>query len=200
MSALKQYTSVRRYTLDNRRFNKHAEMVVRMDFTAPGQKRFEVISESGSAIIRNRIFRKMMDSEMEAARAANSDVTPRNYDFRLLGQEDVRGRKCYVLSTTPKEPNTYLFEGRIWVDAQDFAIVQINGRPAKNPSFWIRKTEFTHQYNKFGPFWLALSNVSHTDAMIFGRTDVTIEYYDYSINRKPASGAEAATAGSGSGT
>ena len=53
--------------------------------------------------------------------------------------------------------NKYLYR-KNWVDAADFAISQIEAEPAKNPSFWIKKTEIHHRYGKLGEFWLPLRN------------------------------------------
>ncbi len=38
----------------------------------------------------------------------------------------------------PQTNNKLLFRGRIWVDAEDFAVVRIEAVPAKNPSFWTK--------------------------------------------------------------
>ena len=72
--------------------------------------------------------------------------------------------------------------GRIWVDALEYAIVRIEGQPAKNPSFWINSVQFVHNYEKSGSFWLAVSDRSETEARIFGSTEVTIEYFNYNLD------------------
>ncbi len=184
--ALQDYTVTRRYVLDNKRFHKHAEMVVRMTYSYPGKKEFEVLSESGSGAVRKRVFRKLMEAELEGAQEETRNqtrITPANYEFQLLGTDVHDGRPCYVIEVSPKTENKLLFRGKIWVDAQDFAVARIEGSPAKNPSFWTRKIHFEHRYQKLGPFWLAASNQSVTEVRIFGSTEVTIEYLDYQINR-----------------
>ncbi len=183
---LHEYTSVRRYVLENKRFGKRASMTVRMTFRSPGHKDFQVLEEHGSAAIRSRVFRRMLAAETEAAGNTATQVSPQNYSFRLAGMEDLDGRRSYVLEATPRTKNAYLFRGRVWVDAADFAIAKIEGSPAQSPSFWVRRTVFVHRYAKFGPFWLAVSNQSETDVVLFGKTDVKIEYSDYHINERPA--------------
>jgi hypothetical protein len=42
---------------------------------------------------------------------------------------------------------------------------------------------FVHDYHKNGPFWFPVSDRSVTDVRIFGATEMTIEYFDYSPNR-----------------
>jgi outer membrane lipoprotein-sorting protein len=188
---LLDYSCVRRYSLENKRFHTTAEMTVRMTWRQPGEKSFEVLSEKGSGPVRKRVLRKMLDAELEAAaRESGSDtrINPVNYTFTLAGSAvDERGRSCYLLDMVPKTPNRFLIRGRIWVDAEEFAIVRIEGSPAQNPSFWVRKTTFVHRYEKFGDQWLPVSNQSATEALMFGHTDVTIEYSGYRLNESSAS-------------
>jgi hypothetical protein len=87
----------------------------------------------------------------------------------------------YVLTATPKVPNKFLFRGRVWVDENDFAVCKIEAQPAINPSFWIKKTDIHHQYEKVGDFWLAKENRSVSDIRVAGTAILTIEYQNYEI-------------------
>jgi hypothetical protein len=69
------------------------------------------------------------------------------------------------------------------VDAEDYAIIRVDGEPAKSPSFWIKSVHFVHDYDKIGAFWFPVLDHSVTDARIFGATEMTIEYFDYAPNR-----------------
>jgi hypothetical protein len=185
VARLREYTSVRKYSMVNDRFGAKASMTVKLTFHNPGGKQYQVIAESGPSAVRNKVFRRMLDSELDAGRDSvrkATQISPANYVFKLNRVEALDGRKCYVLDADPRTPNKYLFRGRVWVDAEEFAVARIEGAPAKNPSFWVRKTAFVHQYGKFGPFWLALSNRSDTDVVLFGHTRVTVEYGDYTID------------------
>lgn len=187
-ATLGQYTCVRRYGLLNHRFHKTAEITVRMTYNDPGRKTFEILNEKGLAIIRQRVLRRMIDAEEEASRdgmRTMTQITPRNYNFQLIGMETRQGRPSYVLSATPKSANKFLIQGRIWVDAEDFSIVHLEGAPAQNPSSIIRNTAVVHQYAKVRSYWLPLSNRSHSDSFLFGRTDVSIDYWDYKIVENP---------------
>ena len=198
---LQQYSSVRRYFLENKRFHATAEIVVRMTYEYPGHKSFAVISEHGSGAVRKHVLRGIMDAELEAAsepaRSATR-ISPRNYSFRLVESAFDQGRLCYVLEIAPKTPNRFLIRGRIWVDAEDLAIARIDGSPAQNPSFWVRRTAFVHTYQKLGRFWLPALNHSQTEARVFGHTEVRIEYSDYRIQESaPAAGNTASAAPDG---
>jgi hypothetical protein len=184
------YTAIRRYVLENRNHHKQAEMLVRMICREDGSKHFEVVSENGWSGARKHVFPRLLEAETEAARSdlrERSRITPENYTFEMVGTECVRGRQAYVIAIEPKTPNKYLACGRIFVDAEEYAIVRVEGKPAKNPSFWIKSVHFVHDYDKSGPFWFPVSDHSVTDARIFGPTEMSIEYFDYSPNPYPLS-------------
>ena len=179
------YTAIRRYVLENRNHHKQAEMLVRLICGEDGSKQFEVVSENGWGGARKHVFPRLLEAEAEAARSdlrERSRITPENYSFEMAGTEYVRGRQAYVIAIEPKTPNKYLARGRIFVDAEEYAIVRVEGRPAKNPSFWIKNVRFVHDYDKNGPFWFPVSDHSVTEARIFGPTEMTIEYFDYRPN------------------
>ncbi|HYL35712.1 MAG TPA: hypothetical protein VEV17_07360 [Bryobacteraceae bacterium] len=185
--SLARYTCVRRYFLDNHRFHVTAELTARMTYCYPGRKRFEVLSERGPSIIRQRVLRRMLEAEAEASRddvREHTRITPLNYEFQLLGVEIQQDRPSYVLKATPRSRNKFSLRGRIWVDSEDFAIVRVEAAPAQNPSALIRNTHVVQQYEKLGLVWLPLFNHSETDSFLFGRTEVTIDSRDYAMTRK----------------
>jgi hypothetical protein len=181
-SSLRGYTAARRYVLENARHHKRAEMLVKVECLENGSKEFQTVSEAGWGAARSHVFPKLLESEKEASQPdlrERSRITPENYSFEMVGKESINDRGTYIIEITPKTQNKYLVKGRIWVDANDYAIVRIEGRPAKNPSFWIKSVHFVHTYQKNGPFWLPAADHSVTDARFIGATELTIEYYDY---------------------
>lgn len=183
-AALQQYTSERHYIADNPHFSKRAEVAVEEIYIHPGKKDLKIISASGSALIQHKVIDKIIEAEVEAAREENRDqtfITPENYEFRLIGTEEIDDRFCYVLDVTPRVPKKYLMQGEIWVDASEFAIVRMEGSPAKNPSFWTRKVHFVRRYGKHGQFWLPASVESESELWIAGKSTLKIEYSEYRI-------------------
>jgi len=180
---LKGYTATRHYLAVNK--HRRAEMLVWVASASDGVKQFTILSEDGSHSIRKHVFFKMLNEEAAASRRGTREstrITPANYDFQVIGQDAVDGRPAYVLRVTPKAENKYLIDGKIWVDATDYSIVRIEGRPARNPSFWTRSVHFVHTYQKVGPFWLAASTESVSEIRIFGTAELTIENSGYTLN------------------
>jgi len=181
-SSIEGYAGMRRYVLENQKFNKRAEMLVQVQGEKDGTKHLEVVSEEGWKAAHKHVLHKMLESEMEVSRPemrASARLIPKNYDFALVGTELVADRTAYVLEIRPKRNEHYLFEGRIWVDAEDYALVRAEGKPAKKPSFWTKSIHFVQVYQKCGPVWFPLSTQSVTEARLLGTTDVSIEYFDY---------------------
>jgi len=188
-SSIAGYEGMRRYVLENSRLDKRAEMLVRVQGDENGRKNFEVVSEDGWKAANTHVLRKMLDSESETSRPelrATTKLNFTNYEFTVAGAEIVVGRMAYVLEVAPKRKDKYLFQGRIWVDAEDYALVRAEGSPAKNPSFWTKSTHFVQVYQKRGTLWFPLSTRSVTEARIFGTTDVNIEYFDYAPKSRPS--------------
>jgi negative regulator of sigma E activity len=176
------YIGSREYVLENKKLNKRAAMTVAIFADADGTKHFQIVAEEGWKGATKHVLHKMLQSESESsipATRAKARIVPENYEFRLVGSDTVAGRPAYVLETVPKRSDKYLFRGRVWVDAEDYAVARVEGEPAKNPSFWTRSVHFVQQYQKSGPFWFPESTTSLTDAMVFGDTEVTIRYFDY---------------------
>ena len=146
---LRDYSAVRTYALTDKQGKVQAKKIVRMDYVAPDQKAFVTIEEEGSSIVRRLVLDRLMESEVSTAigqEHRDSSITPANYRFRVLGQEDLGVHRCFVIEALPKRQDKYLFEGRIWIYSIAFAIVKIAGHPAKNPSLWITRADFVREY------------------------------------------------------
>jgi hypothetical protein len=185
--ALANYSSVRNYHLECHCIAaKEADMVVRVDYRAPNNKEFSIVSESGSDSVRHKVFRKLLEAEQESTQDENerrSAITAENYAFRLLRHEKTGEQEVYILEAKPRHKNKFLFSGLVWVDGKDFAIIRVEGEPAVNPSWWTKKTDFTRIYDKVGEFWLPRSNDSVTKVRILGTAVLTIEYRDYRVTQ-----------------
>jgi hypothetical protein len=186
---LERYTGLRQYELRNDKDQLSARAVVRVEFRAPDTKTFETVSEEGSKWIGKFVFKRLISSETEAAAGRehrNSSVTPRNYTFRYLGEQNLDGSPCYVVYATPKRIDKYMFEGQVWIDSREYAVTKIAGHPAKNPSFWIKRVDWVRRYGKFGDFWLPVEDETLTDLRILGKKKLSINYQDYVVNQTAA--------------
>lgn len=198
-TALHGYTGLRHYILENARHHKKAEMLVTVRCLDNGSKHFQTVSETGWGAAVKHVFPKLLEGESEASLPEfreRSRITPENYSFEMRGQDEVNNRPAYVIVITPKTRNKYLVQGKIWVDLEEYAVVRVEGEPAKNPSFWIKSVHFVHEYQKSGSFWLPSSDRSVTDAKIIGATNMTIDYFNYNPTEATLATAREKTPGS----
>ncbi|MGA2340209.1 MAG: hypothetical protein ABSF75_09965 [Terracidiphilus sp.] len=188
---LKHYSAVRRYHVEYRGLaNLEAGMEVEIDFNATSGKSFRIVSQSGSKILGEKVLKRAMDSEKEASEDGGATaLSPANYRFQLQGSESVDGRPAYILSVEPLRESKFLYRGKVWVDAIDFAVAKVEAAPAKNPSFWISRTLIRYTSAKTGSFWLPQRSRSESKIRIGGTAVLTIDYGTYQINwDKPHSG------------
>lgn len=188
--ALDGFQGTRVYRLQYQGFPgaRSAEMVVDVKYQSPATKEFTVRSATGSKLLIERVFNKLLQSEKEALTEENQRrvaLNNDNYTFTLTGQESTPAGLCYILSVEPRTNNKLLYRGRIWVDATDFAVVRIAAAPAKSPSFWTKDIQIEHVYAKVADFWLPMSNQSTTNTRLGGHAYLTIEYKDYKVTAAP---------------
>ncbi|HUY82582.1 MAG TPA: hypothetical protein VMU92_12730 [Acidobacteriaceae bacterium] len=168
-----------------------AEMVVDVRYQSPGTRQFTIVSSTGSKLILDKVFKKLMQAEKESQAAksqSRSALNRDNYRFTLVGYESTPSGSMYVLMVKPRTKNKFLYRGRIWVDGKDFAVTRLEVKPAKNPSFWIRNSKIEEVYKRVNDFWLPAFNQSISAIRFGGHAKLTIQYKNYQItNAGPVS-------------
>jgi hypothetical protein len=205
LAALEHYTSERTYRVEYRGTGgeHHAEIKVHAEYTGPDRKVLTVVSESGSKFICDKVLRKLVEGEQEATDRANRAQTslgPENYDAELMGDVVADwpgvepGTRAWVLKVTPKVDNKFTYKGRIWVSQDDYAVMRVQGEPAKSPSWWINRASLDSRYVRRGDVWLPGKNVSTSHVRIGGEAMLTIDYGDYPVVQaralKPGAGGQ----------
>ncbi len=179
-------SSVQTYKLEHTKSTALAEEVVNMQYTAPGTDTFAIASGAGSPFIRHHVFQRIIKDEEKRVKAdsdPDSLISPKNYTFEIIGEDRIGSSECTVVHAIPKRKETDLFEGKIWIDERDFAIVKIVGHLSKSPSLWIKRVDFVRQYQKIDEYWLLLREEASVDVRIYGAEILTINYHDYTVNR-----------------
>ena len=183
---LRGYRGKRVYHLEyHGMFGNHdAGMQVDAIYAAPDRKDFKVVSQSGSKLLINHVLLKLLSSEQEAQKEQNRkdlEISPKNYDFVLAGTEHTPSGDFYILEASPKGKSKYLYRGKLWVDARDFAVARMQGEPARNPSVWVSHTQIEYRWAKIAGFWLPVHNDSETQVRMGGKAVLTIDYTDYQV-------------------
>ena len=181
---LASYDATRHYEIQYKGFatSLSAAMAVEVHFDQSSGKRFRILSQSGSKLLCDKVLKKAVESEQEAAQEKDSTaLTPANYSFQLTGTDTLNGRPTYVLHADPLTPGKFLYRGKIWVDAADYAVAKIEVEPAKNPSIWISRSDIENTYAATQGMWLPQKNRSESKIRIGGTAVLTIDYGTYRV-------------------
>src|SRR5712671_4808075 len=183
-AALLGYTEQRTYKVTDTTGKVRAQVSGQMEYRAPDRKTFVTTSESGSGLVRRLALNPLIASEIEAASGRqhhDGSITPANYTFELLGEQQVGPYHCFVVRAMPKRPDKYLFDGNVWIDTEDYAIVRIAGHPAKKLSFWIERADFVREYQKIDGFWLPKKDETFVMVKMYGHKVLTIDHQNYTV-------------------
>ncbi|MGH9487432.1 MAG: hypothetical protein ACRD04_07550 [Terriglobales bacterium] len=184
--ALRAFTAVRSYQVSYSGLgHKSAAMTVRVAFRQPGPKRFIVISESGSRLLRQHVRQPLLATERRDAVASTSDgnaIVPKSYRFTLISSPQDNPMGVYVLRAVPRfRSKRFLFRGQIWLNPNDFGIERIEGKLPHAPSFWVTHPTFVYLAQKIGDFWLPATNRTHAHIRLFGEAELEIRYHDFHL-------------------
>ena len=179
-------SGVRIYKLEDGKDKIVAEEAAGVEYTAPATETFTITSGKGSGFVRHRIFQRLMEVEEKRIRVnkdPDSLITRENYALDVVGTDRIGNSDCSVVHAVPKRKEIDLFEGKIWIDNQDFAIVKITGHLAKSPSLWIKQVDFVRDYQKIDGFWLLSREEAVSAIRIFGKETLTVDYQNYTVNK-----------------
>ena len=162
-----------------------AEMTVKTTYRKEVGKSYVVLSETGSEMFRKQVLDTILDNEKrmtEPANRATAVITSANYEMTLKGAETLDGRSCLLVSLNPKRDSPYLFNGKLWVDAQDYSIVRLEGVASRSPSVLTGPPQVTRQYTNVEGFPMATHAKAVSNSWLLGQTTVKIDYTGYEMN------------------
>jgi hypothetical protein len=138
----------------------------------PASRSFEIVAHSGSSR-GEHIVRRLLETESKAANSGDGQVNRRNYNFALLGQTVLEGRRCYLLKLSAKREDQHLVNGQAWVDADTYEVRRIEGDMAKLPSWWLRSVKVTIYFASVRGLWLQTGMTAVAEVRIFGKRTFT---------------------------
>jgi hypothetical protein len=181
-NALRQYRALRRMHALSEKFNHEGWMDAWTEFDSGGF-RYQIVAERGSGTVRNKVLRALLNREQELI--ANGDfgrgeLTPENYEF---GAETSGPGVRYVV-IKPRRKDVMLIDGRMVLSA-DGELLRVEGRLAKNPSFWTSQVVVTRHYASVDGVRVPVATESVAKIRLAGRSQLTIRYEYESINGRP---------------
>jgi hypothetical protein len=161
---------------------QEGEYVLQRHYAAPHTLLFKPIRFVGDKFVKSNVIVKLLQSEVDHVEKddpARTAISPANYKFSYKGESEVGDRPVQVFHVKPRKKRLGLFKGRIYLDARTGALVRVEGRAVKSPSFFVKNIEFVQDYADFDSFTLPVHMHSQARARIVGRTIVDIIHRDY---------------------
>jgi hypothetical protein len=187
------YTVTEHYAVYKGQDETHsvADMTVKTTYRKETGKSYEVLSSSGSALVRRLGLDSILENERTINLPANvpqSWITSANYEMTLKpGTQVIDGRECLAVAINPKRKAPNLIVGTLWVDAKDYTIVRLEGLASKAPSVFAGVTHMMRQYALVQGFSMATHAHAESSTFLYGRTVVAIDYSGYEIEVRPGS-------------
>jgi hypothetical protein len=169
-----QYRASRR--LEAAGSGQRAWLNAQTDFTPGSGLRYQITAEGGSGYIRSRVLRALLEEERSLiARGGSSGVaiSPENYQFSSAGV-DPEGLALVRLRPLRKERS--LLVGHLFLKPEDGELVRVEGRLAKNPSFWVTRVDVVRSYRRINDVLVPVALETHAQLRIFGRSTLRMTY------------------------
>ena len=168
-----QYSATRR--LEASGSGHQAWLDVQTDFTVAAGLAYQVTAEGGSGYIRSRVLRSLLDEEQQliarnggataAISAANYQLTPEGFTEEGLA----------VVAMRPLRKDRSLIAGKMFLsEAGD--LVRVEGRLAKNPSFWVTRVNLIRSYRRINGVTMPVSLETTAQLRLLGSSALKMTY------------------------
>ena len=187
------YRAFRRLEAENR--GRSAWLEAWTTFAA-GQFSYEIESEGGSAYIRSRVLRAVLEGEQEAIERGEhmrSALAVSNYHFESDG---VDPSGLVRVALVPRRNEGVLVAGSMFLKPFDGELVRIEGRLARNPSFWVKQVDIVRSYARIAGAVLPVALETRAQLRMLGAATFRMTYEYAEIDGAPVgSGQLAAVVG-----
>jgi hypothetical protein len=148
--------------------------------------RFEIVSERGSDYVRNKVLKTVLKREQQlvAEGPARASLSEENYEF-IEGQIADDGSRSVLMK--PRRKDVVLIDGRMVLSPDGSEILRIEGKLAKNPSFWTSAVNVVRHFATIDGVRVTVSTESVAKVKLAGQSRLDMQYEYESINGRPVS-------------
>jgi hypothetical protein len=183
---LTQYRAFRRMHATNEKFNHEAWLEAWTELDQKGF-RYEIVSTRGSEYVLNKVLKTLLAREQEIVAKGQTDraeMTPANYEF---SEPDSHGDGVRYVLIKPKRKDVLLLDGRMVLNEDRTELLRVEGRLAKNPSFWTSLVNVVREFARFDGVRVPVTTESIAKLKFAGISRMTVRYEYESINGRPVS-------------
>lgn len=175
-----RHRALRRLEAASSKLNEAAWLEAWTEYDPAAGFRYQVVGWGGSDRIRDRVLRKVLETEGENAELKweKSSLSLENYAFDIEGTT-ADGRIRVALN--PRRRDSRLVDGSILL-AGSGTLLSMQGRLSKSPSFWVKWVEVSRRYSPVAGVVMPISVESVADVKIAGLSRFTMQYEYEMVN------------------
>ncbi len=173
---------MRRLEARNDRFKLHGWLEAWTELAPGGRFSYQIVREGGSEYIRNKVLRPLLENEeklfatRDASRAA---VTPENY---VLHGSEAAEAGLVKLLVSPRRRDVSLIDGAVFVTEEEADLVRVEGKLAKNPSFWTKRVDIVRHYGRISGSRVPVRLESVAQVRLAGKSTLSMTWDYETIN------------------
>jgi len=179
---LTQYRAKRRLEGHNPRFNMHGAIEAATALSPGGRFEYVIVSETGSDYILEKVLRPILETEAKvfaSGAASRSALTTENYD---IGGGELAEPGLVKLFAKPRRKDVSLIDGSVFITSNDSDLVRVEGRMAKNPSFWTTRVNLVRHYDRIGGVRVPIRLDSTAQIRFAGESTLSMLYEYEMVN------------------
>jgi hypothetical protein len=177
------YRATRRLEAENGRRRGWLEAVT--EYSPATGFDFQITAEGGSEYIRSKVLTAVLETERELianGETGRTALVPSNYRFEGQGI-DAEGLANVLLSPLRRERG--LVSGTMFLKPADGDLVRLQGRLAKNPSFWIKDVDIVRTYARINETVVPVAVESKAQVRFRGEGTFRMTYTYQIIGGRP---------------
>jgi hypothetical protein len=178
---LRQYRALRRMHAYSEKSGKYEAWLDAWTELKDGRFSYEVVSERGSDAVRSKVLHAVLAREQELINSGDADkgdLTSDNYEF-TEGGRDADGSS--VVQIKPRRNDVLLVDGRAVLNERG-ELVRVEGKLAKNPSFWTSLVNIVRRYARIGGVRVPVATETTAKVKFVGTAQMEMVYDYHSIN------------------
>lgn len=180
------YRAFRRLEAGRPNSNKYGWLEVWTEHRPGAGFTYTVVREGGYEYVRNKVLRGVLKGEAELianGKPLRAPLVPRNYEIEHGGTTEA-GLMRLLLN--PARKSEGIVRGTALVEPDDGAVVRIEGRLVKSPSFWVRDVDVTWKFTRVGDAIVPTELASSARVLFYGRQPFRMTYDYEMIEDRPA--------------
>ncbi len=165
--------------------NKQGWMEVWTEFKPGTGFSYEVVREEGYEYVRNRVLRGVLKAEAELlahGKPLRAALAARNYRFDDGGITESGLTRVLLY---PNRKGEGIVRGSTLIEPDTGAVVRIEGRLIKSPSFWVRDVDVTWKFMRAGETIVPTELSSSARVRFYGRSNFKMTYDYVQVDGRP---------------